>query len=593
MTRPLLVTAALPYANGPLHFGHVAGAYLPADIFTRYQRLRGTDVLFMCGTDEHGVAITMKAEQEGKSFQEYVDHWHSVISGFFDQLQISFDTFSQTSHRDPHYPLSQEFFLRLLENKKVLPSTTQQHYCTFDKRFLPDRFVTGTCYLCHAEGARGDECKTCGQWLDATKLINPRCAQCGREPELRETTQYELQLTSFEKDPAIRDWYQEFSNSQKQNVKTFVVNKMVEGEGLKPRAITRDLPWGVPVPSHNLRQEPLADVDNKVLYVWFDAPIGYITATIEWARQQGDPDGWRRYWIRRDDETGPRLIHFIGKDNIPFHCIVFPSMLAWQTLADDQWESLDLQPMGPGKGEKFVLPEAVPANEFYNLEGKKFNTSDGWFVDPEVFGRYSADQIRYYLTCSMPETADTNFLWKEFQARNNELADTFGNFAARVLRFVERYRENAVPEVNLTAARRYQETHTNITQARDDYEAALEGYQFRKGVAAFMELCRYGNRLINEEKPWELRKTDPAACDECLAISLWILKAVVPMLHPFIPTTAATLAAMLGLEGITTASWDTMLVPLPGGHQLGEAGVLIPKIDDETVQKETDLLESR
>ncbi len=591
MSRPTLVTAALPYANGPLHFGHVAGAYLPSDIYVRYLKSRGEDVLFMCGTDEHGVAITMKAEQQGKGYQEYVDGWHEVIAGFFAKLGIEFDTFSQTSHRDPHYPLSQEFFLRLLENGKVEPRTTQQHYCLNCDRFLPDRFVLGTCYICHAKGARGDECKSCGSWLDATRLIDPVCAQCSSIPELRETTQYELQLTDFQEDPAMREWYQRFTSTQKANVRTFVVNKMVEGEGMKARAITRDLPWGVPVPEKSLRGEVLQSVENKVLYVWFDAPIGYITATMEWAREQGTPDAWRRYWICKHDEEGPRLLHFIGKDNIPFHCIVFPCMLGWQALADKTWSELpDFHPMGPGPGERFVLPEAVPANEFYNLEGKKFSTSDHWYIDlAGTFERYSSDQLRYYLASSMPETADSNFYWKDFQAKVNELADTLGNFALRILRFVHKYRDGKVPGGDLTQSPLFSDCEKAIREARDRYESALSSFEFRAGIKAFLDLARFGNKLVDDEKPWALRKSDPDKCDEVLAIGLFLIKALVPLVHPYTPGIAAALSRMLGTE-TGSGAWDDMTQPLPAGHALGEVEMLVPKVEDEQIAEEVERL---
>lgn len=591
MSRPLLVTAALPYANGPLHFGHVAGAYLPADIFVRYQRLKGEDALFVCGTDEHGVAITMKAEKEKQSYQEYVDHWHARIRSFFDQLHISFDIFSQTSHRDPHYQLSQEFFLRLFANGKVIPRRIQQQYCERDQRFLPDRFVEGTCYLCKSPGARGDECKSCGQWLDATRLIDPTCAQCKTTPVLRDSMQYELDLTDFQQTPELEDWYRRFTGSQKQNVRTFVVNKMVEGEGMKPRPITRDLPWGVPVPERTLLGEAIEEARGKVLYVWFDAPIGYISATIELFRERGDPEGWRRYWIHRRGEEGPRLIHFIGKDNIPFHCIVFPCMLGWQGLGDEQLQAAPPGSLlGPGNGEVFALPEAVPANEFYNLENRKFSTSDGWYIDLDTFFEsYDSSQIRFYLASSLPETGDANFLWLEFQAKVNELADTFGNLASRVVAFVHKYRDGKVPSAD-GDGRLVRAVREAVERARGEWAQAIESFQFRRAVQAFLELCRFGNKLLDDEKPWSTRKTDPAACDETLYAELFLLRALVPLSQPFIPDASRGLREMLAVDEIRPGGLDAWLEPLPPGQALGAARPLIQKIDDEAIQREVERL---
>lgn len=580
MSRPILVTSALPYASGPPHFGHLVGAYLPADIFVRYHRSIGSDVAFICGTDEHGVAITLKAEQEGVGYQEFVDRWHAVWRDVCAKLRIDFDNFSQTSRRDPHYPLTQEFFLRLLKNERLVRRETKQLYSPSTGRFLADRYVRGTCYVCGNEDARGDECPSCGTWLEAARLVEPRSAlDAGDALELREAWQYELDLRAFPTDPATRPWLEELRGRLKPNVGRFVFEKMIEGEGLESRPITRDLPWGVPVPERDLDGAPLEGVEGKVLYVWFDAPIGYISSTIEWARREGRD--WRRYWIREEGSEGPRLVHFIGKDNIPFHCIVFPAMCAWQTLASEAPEGL----MGPGAGEEYVLAENVPANEFFNLEGRKFNKSEGWYLDVEEFlARFDVDLTRYYLTSALPETGDADFLWREFKAKTDELANVFGNYAVRVLKFVRQYFDGRVPpRVGFDSeAQRVRECIERRTRT---FSEEVEVYRFRRALAAFRGLAEDGNGFLDETQPWKLRKTDREACGSALHLALQFLPPLSVLAGPIVPGLSERLRAMLNLE----ARPPGPLLPaeaLESGHLLGEVEVLAKKIPDEVIAEE-------
>ncbi len=639
-TRPLLVTSALPYANGPIHFGHLVGAYLPADIHVRYRRLRGTDVLFMCGTDEHGVSITVKAEKEGVGYREYVTRWHDEIKAVFDRFGISFDHFSRTSNEDPHYALSQEFFLRLLKSGAIAPRTTQQHFCVTDDRFLPDRYVEGTCYICGG-AARGDECKKCGSWLDAVKLVDPVCVTCGHTPEVRDTMQYELDLSPWSDEAALGEKYPLFRNwmlncfkgaGLKPNVRTTVFDKLlVEGDGLKARPITRDLRWGVPLPATDLDGEPVEGHEGKVLYVWFDAPIGYVSATIEWARDiAGDPEAWRRYWITdaSDDYAtpdadggwpGPRLLHFIGKDNIPFHCVVFPAMLGWQEAAREGDTFT-----GPGVGERWVLPENVPANEFYNLEDGKFSTSDERTLDmTHMVERFGVDALRWYLTVSMPETADTRFRFGGLQSHvNADLNDTLGNYASRVLKFVKSKLDGVVPEPGeafehevpgdgetTVAVRTVEETRTRCaaffgpgSKEQTTLARHLERYEFRRATDALLELARLGNLWFDAHAPWKSRKLDDLTdCRTSLWAHVQILSALAVGMWPFMPDASDRLRGMLGLPPLT----DAIPVPrgkepdrtdrwrfeeLPPGHALGEPGILFTKIDDAVVEEERERL---
>jgi len=610
--RRLLVTSALPYANGPIHFGHLVGAYLPADIFVRYHRSIGDDVIYICGTDEHGVPITVNAEKEGVPYQQYVDRWHAEIKGFLEAFSIRFDYFGQTSRRDPHYPLSLEFFLRLLENGRIRPREVQQHYCTHCDRFLSDRYVEGTCYSCGAERARGDECRKCPTLIDAIRLKDPVCLTCRRTPEIRAVTQWELLLEGFPKrvggppddlpgGRALQEWFDRFATREnlKTNVYSTVVTKLIEQEKPRARPITRNMRWGIPLsdlPDGTVPGLSPEQAQEKVLYVWFDAPIGYISSTILWAREvQNDPEAWRSYWIRKSGEAEPaRLIHFLGKDNIPFHCIIFPAMLAWQEADGATLEGVERAlgtVLGPREGEAYVLPENVPANEFYNLEGRKFSTSDGWYIDTQAFAEtFDADVARYALCRTMPETSDSDFTWQEYQARTNELADAFGNFASRVLKFIARYFDNRIP-----AGGEVHGLESDAVLAKvSELGAEIEAYRFRPAAVLLIEIARMGNKFFDEQEPWKTRKTDPERCAAALRRCARLLPVMAGTAAPFVPAAADRLWKMLALDGAPRwpGRFDTALL-LPEGHELGEAGVLVKKIPDEVVASEIARLHER
>ncbi len=615
--RPLLVTSALPYANGPLHFGHIAGAYLPADIFVRWQRLAGADVVFLCGTDEHGVAITLNAEKAGQGYQAYVDRWHAEIKTLFERFAISFDHFSRTTNREPHYPLSQEFFLRLLRAGRLVRRDVQQLFSPRTGRFLADRYVRGKCYLCGHWPARGDECPKCGAWLDATRLIDPVSTLDETDRlELRGAWQFELDLSPISGDAdAIRAAYGEpfvqylaaLRERLKPNVRTTMFDKLIEGEPLRGRPITRDLPWGVPVPTHDLSCAPLGDVAGKVLYVWFDAPIGYVSASIEWARARGQPDLWRRYWIVAPGAPEPRLVHFLGKDNVPFHTIVFPAMLAGQGQGrdDDALPQGSLAPgracLGPRAGERWVLPWDVPANEFYNLEGRKFSTSDNWTLDiPRMFELFGVDALRWYLARSMPETADGQFTFAGLQAAvNSELADVLGNYAARVLKFIHQHFGGRVPEFDATwdgnpATGTWNEdilmrTNWFIGRHIEDIGEELKGCHFRNATEVLLALGRFGNQQFDRHAPWKLRKSNLSHCGAALHVHVQVLAGLAVALAPFVPDASLRLRAMLGLPTVSRWTFE----PVPAGHALGEAGLLFAKIADEVVAAERGALGAR
>jgi methionyl-tRNA synthetase len=558
-SEKILVTSALPYANGPIHFGHIAGAYLPADIFVRYKRLTGQDVSYICGTDEHGFAITVSAQAEGNSPQEHVDKYHKMITGIFDQFQIQFDHFSRTSKKE-HHKLSQEFFMELYKGGFISEKVTDQLYAESLNLFLADRYVEGTCPHCGYEEARGDECGNCGTWLEALELINPKCKINGETPVVRQTKHWFLNLDAFEN--KLQEWMKDKKN-WKPNVTHFIQN-MIE-QGLHPRPITRDMEWGVPV--------PLPEAEGKVLYVWFDAPIGYMSATKEWATLQGTPEKWKDYWQNPDC----RLVHFIGKDNLPFHCVVWPAMLM-------------------GQNTEYVLPTDVPANEFYNLEGKQFSKSTGWYVDLEnFFQKYSADSIRYSIASNAPETKDSAFSWKDFQNRNNgELADVLGNFINRTLKFTASYRDNQVPErKDLTP--RDEEVLTAIQTTLSSLENLYDTYQVRKACFECMELARLGNRYFDEKAPWSSRKDNPQDCSNTLNISIHLVRALSLALSPILPTSCEKIRKMLNLStDISSVHWSTEKASsFEVGHTLGEAEVLFTKIEDAQIQEEVNALQSK
>ena len=547
-----LVTSALPYANGPIHFGHIVGAYLPADIFVRHLRLCGEDVIYICGTDEHGIAITIAAEKAGVSPMDHVDKYHKVIKNIFDSFRIEFDNFSRTTW-PPHYDLSKQFFTELHEQGFISEKETEEFYCPNCKRFLADRYIAGTCPRCNFDAARGDECGNCGAWLKPSELIGPKCKVCGANPIFKKTRHYYLRLQDFS--DKLKSWLAT-KTEWKENVKAFVNNMIVQG--LEERPITRDLDWGIPV--------PLPGTEGKVLYVWFDAPIGYISSTREWAGKIGKPDRWKEYWL--DPET--HLIHFIGKDNIPFHCIVWPAMLM-------------------GQKTKYVLPENVPANEFLNLEGRPFSKGDNWYIDLEgFFEKYPRDTIRYTLCAGMPESRDTDFKWKDFQSRtNSERADIYGNLAHRTLRFIELYREGIIPACGPIV-----ETDRNLLALCEQTVAivgeSIEKYEFRKALFEIMELARAGNKYIDDKQPWRTRKDDPADCSTTLHTAARMLAVLSYVTWPFLPDTGERLWGMLGMEGnLADVRWnDAANIDPRENQKLGKVEVLFNKIPDEIIEVE-------
>ncbi|MBN2491274.1 MAG: methionine--tRNA ligase [Planctomycetes bacterium] len=557
--RKILVTSALPYANGPIHFGHIVGGYLPADIFVRFHRLKGSDVVYICGTDEHGVAITIAARKAGVLPQVLVDKYHRIIKDTFDRMQIRFDNFSRTS-RPLNHELSQQFFLNLLKAGHISLKTERQLYDPVERMFLADRYVLGTCPRCGHGEARGDECPKCGAWLDALELVHPRSAVSGAAPEVRESRNWYLKLQDFQ--PRLEAWIRG-KTGWKANVLRFV--EAMFQTGLRERCITRDLDWGV--------QVPLPDAAGKVLYVWFDAPIGYISSTIEWARARGQPDAWQDYWQNPDC----RLVHFLGKDNIPFHCVVFPAMLM-------------------GQPDPYILPDNVPANEFYNLQGDKFNTSRGWYIDFEDFlAKYPVDALRYALAASAPETRDTEFTWQDFQKRvNGELADTFGNLAMRTLKFIASQLDGRVPapgpfdEADRALLERARGMTTTVGELYDTYRV-------RQAMETIMGLAHAANRYLSEKRPWATRKDDPLRCATAIFVCTEVLRTLALLFHPVMPGTTERLWSMLGMaRPLAQQRWDTFADrPLAPGHAIGEPEGLFLKIDDETIAAEVTALGAR
>lgn len=568
----ILVTAALPYANGPIHIGHLAGAYLPADLYCRYQRLKGRDVLFICGSDELGVAILMRALEEGTTPQAIVDRYHPMIRDSFERFGMSFDYYGRTT-APVHFETSQDFFRRL-DEKGVFKLKTEKHlYDPEAGLFLADRFVRGTCPVCGYEDAYGDQCERCGSSLSPTDLIQPRSVLSSATPELRETTHWYLPLGDFQ--PRLEAWiatHPEWKPNVLGQVRSWLQ------QGLRDRAVTRDIPWGVPVPE-DVAQRHGIDAEGKVLYVWFDAPIGYISATREWAQQQGDPEAWRRYW--QDNRT--RLIHFIGKDNIVFHCLMFPAML-----------------MAHGD---FVLPDNVPANEFLNLEGQKLSTSRGWAVWlHEYLEEFPPDLLRYALATMLPETRDADFSWKEFQQRvNSELADILGNFVHRTLIFAQRFAEGRVPPLR-NPSPADQEALQELATFPERIGSAYEQFRFREAVQETMDLARLGNKYFNDTAPWHTRKTDPQACANTIHVSLQICAALSILMEPVLPFAAARLRAMLQLNGVRPSTpggkgqlgWDDAARPLlPEGHVIGQPEILFTKLDDAVIEQQITRLRTR
>ncbi len=555
----ILVTAALPYANNPLHLGHLAGAYLPADLYVRFQRLKGRDVLFICGSDEHGVAITITADKEHVSPQAVVDRYHAMNRRAFERFGMSFDNYSRTSI-PLHHQTTQEFFADFHARGILREKKEQQFYDPVAKKFLPDRYVEGTCPVCGSPDARGDQCEKCGSYLNPLELKEPRSKISGGTPEVRETTHWYFPLGDFQ--TRLEEYIKDRNTREewKENVLNYCRGWFKDG--LKDRAVTRDLDWGVRV--------PVAGYEQKVVYVWFDAVLGYITSTREWAAGKGTPEDWKKYWL--SGQT--KYVAFIGKDNVVFHCIVFPAMLmAWNDA----------------HGEKYVLPANVPANEFFNYEGQKFSKSRGWGINVDDFlDRFPADPLRYYLTMTLPEYRDSDFTWKEFQAKNNnELADIFGNFINRTLAFAVRTFQGTVPPRGTLDAR---DTEMLELAARTPATAGalMEGYHFRDGLAEVMNLARAANKYFNDSEPWKTAKSDPARCATTINVCTQVARTLAVVMCPFTPATSERLWGMLQLTGtVTSQNWDTAGTPMiPDGHVLGTPGILVTKIEDEVIAAE-------
>ncbi len=558
------ITAALPYTNGPIHIGHLAGVYVPSDIYARYLRLQGKDVVFICGSDEHGVAISMKAKKEGITPQQVIDKYDGIIRQSFIDFGVSFDNYSRTSS-EIHHKTASEFFKKLYDKGDFIEETTDQLYDSKADQFLADRFVTGTCPKCDNPEAYGDQCEKCGSTLNATDLINPKSTITGETPILKSTKHWFLPLNRYES--FLREWILEgHKNDWKPNVYG-QVKSWVEG-GLEPRAVTRDLDWGIDV--------PVPGAEGKKLYVWFDAPIGYISATKEWAAREGKD--WEPYW--KDADT--KLVHFIGKDNIVFHCIIFPAML---------------------KAEgSYILPDNVPANEFLNLEGNKLSTSKNWAVWLHEYLQdfpEKQDALRYTLTANAPETKDNDFTWKDFQARNNnELAAIFGNFINRVVVLTNKYYDGIVPSP-LTpegGTPSFTEYDNEVLAELKAYPAvissSIERYRFREALGELMNVARLGNKYLADEEPWKMIKENPARVQTQMYVALQIASALAILSEPFLPFTSSKLCNILQIKvnnwNLEFENWNLTKL----GHQIGQAEILFPQIEDAEIQKQLDKLEA-
>ena len=578
------ITAALPYTNGPVHIGHLAGVYVPADIYARYQRLKGNDVAYICGSDEHGVPITIKAKKEGITPQQVVDKYHAMIKSSFEEFGISFDNYSRTSAKI-HHKTASEFFKKLYEDGKFIEETNEQLYDAEANQFLADRFIVGTCPKCGFEESYGDQCENCGTSHNATDLINPKSAITGNTPSLKETKHWFLPLDQYQ------EWLKEWivvghAKDWKPNVLGQVKSWL--DDGLRPRAVTRDLDWGIPV--------PLEGGEGKVLYVWFDAPIGYISSTKEWANEKGID--WEPYW--KDKDT--KLLHFIGKDNIVFHCIIFPSML---------------------KAEgSYILPENVPANEFLNLEGNKISTSKNWAVWLHEYLEdfpEKQDVLRYTLTANAPESKDNDFTWKDFQARNNnELVAIFGNFINRVVVLTNKYYDGQVPPAG-NFSDLDEDTLAMLKKYPQIISKSIEKYRFREALVELMNLARMGNKYLADEEPWKVIKENPERVQTIMFIALQIAGGLAVLCEPFLPFTSKKLKNILNLrhneelsdvvissreqiattqniesrnDGLTWKDVSTKNNLLPAGHQIGKAELLFAKIEDQEIQQQLDKLQA-
>lgn len=555
------ITAALPYTNGPIHIGHLAGVYIPADIYSRFLRMTGNDVAFICGSDEHGAAIPMRARKEGVSPQVIIDKYHTIIKKSFEDFGILFDNYSRTS-APIHHETASQFFKKLYDDGKFIEETSEQLYDPEADQFLADRFVVGTCPKCGHEEAYGDQCENCGSSLNATDLINPKSTISGAQPILKQTKHWFLPLDQYES--FLKEWVLE---GHKKDWKTNVYGQIKSwvDDGLRPRAVTRDLDWGIPV--------PVAGAEGKVLYVWFDAPIGYISSTKEWAEREGKD--WKPYW--KDKST--KLVHFIGKDNIVFHCIIFPSML---------------------KAEgSYILPENVPANEFLNLEGNKLSTSKNWAVWLHEYLDEFPDQqdvLRYALTANAPETKDNDFTWKDFQARNNnELVAIFGNFINRVVVLTNKYYGGVVPSP-ATFSKVDEQTLAELKAYPAVIASSIERYRFREASQELLNVARLGNKYLADEEPWKLIKTDEERTKTIMYVALQIASALAIVSEPFLPFTSDKLKSILNFSRLDQQpTWNeiaTKEILLPTGHQIEKGELLFSKIEDAEIQKQLDKLEA-
>ncbi len=554
------ITAALPYTNGPVHIGHLAGVYVPADIYARYLRLNHKDVAFVCGSDEHGVPITLKAKAEGISPQAVVDKYHEIIKASFKDFGISFDNYSRTTAKI-HHETASAFFKDLYEHGKFIEETSAQLYDEEANQFLADRFIIGTCPKCGNEESYGDQCENCGTSHNAQDLINPKSVITGNVPSLKETKHWYLPLNEYQ--DWLNDW---ILKGHKADWKVNVLGQVKSwvDDGLKPRAVTRDLDWGI--------QVPVPGAEGKVLYVWFDAPIGYISSTKEWASRVGKD--WEPYWKNEDTN----LVHFIGKDNIVFHCIIFPAMLKAQG--------------------SYILPENVPANEFLNLEGNKISTSKNWAVWLHEYLQDFPDKqdvLRYALTANAPETKDNDFTWKDFQARNNnELVAIFGNFINRVVVLTNKYYEGIVPEAkDLTALD--QQTLDQLADFPEIISNSINRYRFREALSELMNLARLGNKYLADEEPWKQIKTNPERVQTILNVALQIAGGLSILSEPFLPFTSKKLKTILAIDAMDSLEWQSIIdrnILLSSGHQISKADLLFDTIEDTESQFQIDKLEA-
>ena len=554
MKKRYTITAALPYANGPIHIGHLAGAYIPADIYSRFLRLKGNDIIFVCGSDEHGAAIPIRAKKEGISPQKIIDKYHTIIKKSFEDFGISFDNYSRTSSKI-HHKIASEFFNDLNNKKIFLEQESEQLYDEKENQFLADRYVEGECPKCNFDGAYGDQCESCGSSLNPTDLINPKSKLSGNKPSLKKTKHWFLPLNKF--DNFLKEW---FLKEKKEDWKINVFGQVKSwiNEGLKPRAITRDLDWGIPV--------PIKEAIGKVLYVWFDAPIGYISSTVEWAKKE--KVDWKPYW--QDPNT--ELVHFIGKDNIVFHCIIFPSILK--------------------ASEKYILPTNVPANEFLNLEGRKISTSKNWAIwlheymkdFPEL-----QDTLRYVLTANAPENKDNDFTWKDFQAKNNnELVAIFGNFINRVVVLTQKYYEGKTPLVE-TFTEKENDLLDKVYSYPEKIGNSIEKFKFREAINTMIDLARIGNKYLADEEPWKVIKSDDSEkVKTIMNISIQICGILSMVCEPFLPNTSIKLKKQFNIKN---TNWDSINKNSPViCEEIEKSNLIFRKIEDEEIELQLEKL---